>query len=118
MQATNKSAQNDVLETTQLRQLEIASFAEATTLILLLLIAVPLKHFSGWNFGVKVMGPVHGLAFLAYIWFAIQTVSGGDWTKRDIVRLMVVAFIPFGGFYNLRFLSQKVTTLQEQSSKP
>jgi integral membrane protein len=118
MQVTDKPAPDDVVEIIQLRQLEIASFAEATTLILLMLIAVPLKHFAGWNLGVKVMGPVHGLAFLAYIWFAIQTVTGGDWTRREIARLMLVAFIPFGGFYNLRFLSKKVTTLQELSSKP
>jgi integral membrane protein len=113
MQVTDKPAPDDVVEIIQLRQLEIASFAEATTLILLMLIAVPLKHFAGWNLGVKVMGPVHGLAFLAYIWFVVQTV-----TRREIARLMVVAFIPFGGFYNLRFLSKKVTTLQELSSKP
>src|SRR5262245_39185516 len=54
------------IELSQLRRLEIASVAEATTLLLLLGLAVPLKHLGGWSMGVHVAGPVHGLAFLAY----------------------------------------------------
>ncbi len=33
------------------------------TLIGLLLVAVPLKHFFGWPLGVRILGPLHGLAF-------------------------------------------------------
>lgn len=39
------------IELSQLRRLEIASFAEAMTLLLLLGIAVPLKHLGGWDTG-------------------------------------------------------------------
>ena len=57
------------------------------------------------------MGPVHGLAFLAYIWTVIETVSGGGWNRREIARLAVVALVPFGGFTNGAFLRRKAASL-------
>ncbi len=95
------------LEFDQLRRLEIASMVEATTLLVLVCVAVPLKHLAHWPLGVKVMGPLHGLAFAAYVWTVIETVSGGGWKRRDAARLFLVAFLPFGGFANLPFLRRQ-----------
>ena len=95
------------LERAQLRRLRLVSLGEATTLILLVGIAVPLKHLAGQPLGVRVMGPVHGLMFLAYLWTAVQTVSGGGWNGRDIARLLIGALVPFGGFLNMRLLRRK-----------
>ena len=100
------------IERAQLRRLELASFAEATTLVLLVCFAVPLKHFAEYPMAVTVMGPVHGLAFLAYIWTAAQTVAGGGWSAAETARLLLGAFLPFGGFLNLPFLARKVAHLQ------
>lgn len=72
---------------TLIRRLRFASFVEASTLLALLLVAVPLKHVLG---------------------YAIATVSGGgDWTRRELARLIVAAFIPFGGFANAGLLRRK-----------
>ena len=95
------------LERAQLRRLRLASLGEATTLILLVGVAVPLKHLAGQPLGVRVMGPVHGLVFLAYLWTAVQTVSGGGWSGRDIARLLVGGLVPFGGFLNMPLLRRK-----------
>ena len=91
----------------QLCELEIASLLEASTLVVLVCIAVPLKHLLGVAAAVKVMGPVHGLAFIFYIWKVIQTVSAGDWQGRDIARVVGVAFVPFAGFLNLPWLRRQ-----------
>ncbi len=103
-------------ELQQLRRLEIVSAAEAGTLILLVLVAVPLKHLAGWEPGVRIMGPVHGMAFLAYAWTLIQTVSGGSgaWSRREIARLVIAAFVPFGAIANLRLLDRKRADLRAQ----
>lgn len=100
------------IELTQLRWLEVASFAEGTTLLLLAGVAVPLKHLAGMASAVQVMGPIHGLVFLAYIWVAVQTVSGGGWSAADTTRLFVGAFVPLGGFVNLPWLARKVSQLR------
>lgn len=96
------------LERAQLRRLRLASLGEGTTLILLVGVAVPLKHLAGQPLGVRIMGPVHGLMFLAYLWTAVQTVSGGGWSGRDIVRLLIGALVPFGGFLNMTLLRRKM----------
>lgn len=36
---------------------------ECTTLLALVLTAVPLKHLAGGSLGLQVTGPVHGIAF-------------------------------------------------------
>lgn len=106
------SSVNIEKELSQLRRMRLASVIEATTLILLLCIAVPLKHLNGFPMAVSVMGPIHGIAFVYYAWAFIQTVAGGDYDRFEVVRMVVSAFIPFGGFLNDRALARRQATLQ------
>ncbi len=103
---------SDDYESTQLRWLGMLSVLEATTLVLLVAVAVPLKHIAGWNVAVHVMGPVHGLAFLGYRWAAIQAIAEGGWSRSEAVRLFAVAFIPFAGFANARLIARKSAALR------
>ena len=108
----NADGESRRIELAQVRRLEIMSAAEATTLILLVCVAVPLKHLAGFPMGVRVMGPVHGLAFLGYVWMAVQTSAGGGWSAAETIRLLVAAFVPFGGFLNLPLLARKAAALR------
>jgi integral membrane protein len=83
----------------QIRRLELVLMLEAATLIAPIAVAVPLKHLAGWPLPVQLMGPVHGLAFLFYIWTVLQTAAGGSWWSIEITRLVFVAFIPFCGLF-------------------
>jgi hypothetical protein len=56
------------------------------------------------------VGPIHGLAFLAFLWLAIETAAGGECSKREAARLVLMAFIPFGGFASFVFLRRKVVS--------
>ena len=89
------------------RRLRAASLVEGSTLLALVFVAVPLKHLGGWSAAVAVLGPVHGLAFLFYALSVIEAVAGGGWTRREAARLLVTAFVPFGGFANLPLLRRK-----------
>jgi integral membrane protein len=84
----------------QLGRMRIASILEASTLAILVFIAVPLKHALGIPQAVSVMGPVHGLAFLIYIWMLIQSHFQFGWSGREWVRMVLCAFIPLAGFVN------------------
>jgi integral membrane protein len=96
-------------QSSQLRTLRIASALEACSLVVLLFIAVPLKHLGGWPQATSFMGPLHGLTFLFYLYMVVETVSAGDWTWRETARLILVAFIPFGGFTNLAWLKRRAS---------
>jgi integral membrane protein len=95
----------------QLRRMRVVSLIEGSTLLLLLLVAVPLKHIAGLPIATRIMGPVHGLAFLTYGWMLIRTVSGGGWSRADIARLSIAALIPFGAFINERALARRQVML-------
>jgi integral membrane protein len=93
----------------QLRQLEIASLAEAVTLAVLVLVAVPLKHLGGWDLGVRLVGPVHGFAFVAYLWNVWQAGTVARWRGAELARLAVCALIPLGGFLNWPWLVRQTS---------
>src|SRR5687768_1234366 len=99
---------SDPLEQQQLHKLNLASILESVSLLVLLFFAVPLKHLAGLPQVVSIIGPIHGLTFLFYLWTVIETVSGDTWTRAEISRLVLVAFIPFGGFANLGWLQRRM----------
>jgi integral membrane protein len=76
-----------------------------------LLVAVPLKHAFGYALATRIMGPIHGAAFIAYAWSVVATVSAGGWSRAEIARLIFAAFVPFGGFINVRMLRRRQAEL-------
>lgn len=72
--------------------------AEATTLLLLVGVAVPLKHFSGWPLAVRILGPIHGFAFVAYLWLILQSLGAGLLSRSVAARLTLCALIPLAGY--------------------
>ncbi len=98
-------------ELSQLRKMRAVSLLEGTTLLLLLGVAVPLKHLAGIPVATSIMGPIHGIAFILYVWMLIQTVSMGRWTLAAAARMVLAAFIPFGAFVNERALARRQALL-------
>ncbi|MFC3227505.1 DUF3817 domain-containing protein [Marinibaculum pumilum] len=88
-----------------LRPLRLAAVAEAITLLVLIGIAVPLKHLAGLP--AAVMGPVHGTAFLAFLWLLARSCAAGELPWRASGRLLLGAMLPFGGLVNERWLSRR-----------
>ena len=89
------------------------SLVEATTLVVLIGVAAPMKHLAHLDIAVSIMGPIHGLAFMVYLWTVVQTIVGGGWRPVDVARLFLVAFIPFAGFANLRFLRARAAAIAQ-----
>lgn len=79
-----------------LHTLRLASLAEASTLLLLVLVAVPLKRLAGWPLGVSVMGPLHGAAFLIYAAMVLRHLTDRRIAHREAAQLLLAAFVPFG----------------------
>ena len=81
-----------------LRILRIASLAEGATLLLLLLVAVPLKRMADLPMAVSIVGPLHGAAFLIYSSLVLQALFTRLISASEAARLMVAAFLPFGAW--------------------
>jgi len=91
----------------RMRALRWLCWLEATTLLVLVLIAVPLKHLSDWPLGVSVMGPLHGLVFIAFGWAVISRWAAEEISRRMAIKLVLAATLPLGGFYSAWLLTRQ-----------
>ncbi|EBA10716.1 hypothetical protein RCCS2_02950 [Roseobacter sp. CCS2] len=81
-----------------------AAIFEAWTLILLFGVAMPLKYWAGIAQATSVMGPIHGLMFMVFVWFVIRSWAEGIIDIFGTLRLLIGASIPGAGFINERWL--------------
>jgi len=85
--------------------LRAVALAEGTAFLLLLLVAVPLKHLAGIDAPVLILGPLHGIAFLSYVWLIARLAVEQAWSPGRAIRLAAAGLLPLGAFVALRSLS-------------
>ncbi|MFC4699057.1 DUF3817 domain-containing protein [Glaciecola siphonariae] len=90
------------------KTLRVATLFEAITLVVLVCAAVPIKYLLDYALLTKVMGPVHGIAFIFFNYIVLRTWSEGLLKGEHATRLMIGAMIPFGGFVNERWLKREL----------
>jgi integral membrane protein len=81
------------------KALRYVSIAEAVSYILLLAVAVPLKYGAGHPQFVQVMGPIHGVLFLAYVALVYFVREPLGWDRRRTIQVLIASVIPFAPFY-------------------
>jgi integral membrane protein len=81
-----------------IRNLRIASVAEATS-YLLLLVATIVKQTGGTETGVSVLGPVHGVLYLTFATLVLVNRPALEWDWARTVIALVVGSLPLGGFW-------------------
>jgi integral membrane protein len=80
-----------------LRNFRYVALAEATT-FLALLVASYVKNTGGSETGVQILGPIHGLLFIAYVVIALNLRREAGWTNQQTFWILVGAVLPFGGY--------------------
>ncbi|WP_422005079.1 DUF3817 domain-containing protein [Pyruvatibacter mobilis] len=80
---------------------------EGISLALLTLVAVPIKYWGGYQKPVEFIGPLHGMAFLVFLYFLIRAIAADEVGLKEATRLFLGAFIPLGGIVNERWLRQR-----------
>lgn len=88
-----------------LRNFRHVALLEATSFLLLLL-ASYVKHFHDQAIGVQVLGPIHGLLFVAYVVIALSIRDDYGWSGRTTLLILLGAVLPFGGYFVDRWLER------------
>ena len=101
------SRKDELEDRKQILRMRNVCLVEGCTLVLLVFVAVPLKHLADFPGVTKAMGPIHGIAFLTYIWMLIQMVSAGGWSRGETIKLFIAAVVPFGAFFSARTLTRR-----------
>ena len=88
------------------RNFRITALAEATT-FLALLVATYVKYAEDQPAGVQILGPVHGLLFIAYVVLALNLATREGWSLRTTALVLAGAVVPFGGYVVDRWLVRR-----------
>lgn len=78
-------------------RLRLVAFIEATTLLVMLAAMAGRKLFDGPDISA-VIGPIHGLAFLAYVVMVLFARHDNRWGPWRTLGLLLASVVPFGGF--------------------
>lgn len=82
----------------ELKRLHLFALAEGTSFLLLLFVAVPLKHIGGEDALVRALGPVHGALFVLYVISVFMVRPLLKWRLPRVLVALAAAVLPFGTF--------------------
>lgn len=88
------------------RIFRIIAVAEATSFVALLL-ATYIKYAQDQPGGVELLGPLHGLLFIAYVALAMYLAPRAGWGARTTILVVAGAVVPFGGYAVDRWLARR-----------
>jgi integral membrane protein len=98
----------------QLGRLRVISYLEGVSLLLLVGVGVPLKHFGSDPTMVKLIGPVHGILFLLFIISALGVGVEQNWKFKETTwKVLIACIIPFGTFYIDRHILKQAAERKE-----
>ncbi len=73
------------------------ALSEATS-FLALLAATVVKHSGSGETGVQILGPIHGLLFLAYVFMVFALRKPERWSPKASAWILAGSVLPFGGY--------------------
>jgi integral membrane protein len=71
---------------------------EGVSFLILLGIAMPLKHFADLPEAVRIVGWLHGLLFIGFVVALILARDAMRWSFRWTGLVLLAALLPFGPF--------------------
>lgn len=79
------------------RQFAWLAIAEAAS-FMLLLVAMVFKHGFDMPGGVSIIGPKHGVLFIAYIAAALMARAQAGWSWSQTAKIILAGIVPIAGF--------------------
>jgi len=87
------------LLTTKIGRFKLIASLEGFSFLILVGIAVPMKHIWSQPWLVQNLGMIHGIIFLLYLLNIIQNKIELSWSTGKTLLAIVLSIIPFGTFY-------------------
>jgi integral membrane protein len=81
-----------------IEQLRRVGKIEGVSFLVLLGIAMPLKYFAGLPLAVKLVGWVHGVLFIWFMFTLWRAKSRAGLSLGELLPVFIAALLPFGPF--------------------
>jgi integral membrane protein len=91
-----------------LGRFRVSAYLVGVGLLILVLVAMPLKYLAHDDTVIGIHGPIHGLLYMAYVWFTIDLGTKAGWPLRRIVGVLLAGTVPFLSFVVERRVSRQV----------
>lgn len=88
-----------------LTRYRVMAYLTGVMLLLLVLVAMPVKYLAHSDTLVAIVGPVHGFLYIVYVLFALDLAVKGKWSPLRTVLVVVAGTIPFASFVAERRIS-------------
>ena len=92
---------------------KMVAFWEGVSYLVLLGIAMPLKHLAGMPLAVKIVGLLHGFLFIAYVVLLALAANYGKWSPGKVATGFVASLLPLGPMWFDRKLDQEAAAATE-----
>lgn len=89
-----------------LRRYQIMAWIVGAGLLVLVLVAMPLKYLGDNDTVVGVVGPIHGFLYMAYVVLTFDLARRAKWSFVRMVLVMLAGTIPFFSFWAERKVSR------------
>lgn len=90
-----------------LTRYRVMAYIVGVGLLVLVLIAMPLKYLAESDTLVAIVGPVHGFLFIAYLAAAFDLSQRAKWPFGRMLLVMLAGTIPFLSFWAERKITRE-----------
>jgi integral membrane protein len=89
------------------REMRTVGIWEGISFLLLLFVAMPLKYFAGFPKAVSVVGMLHGVLVVAFIYTIINAITSSGLTVKKGIVAFLASLLPFGTFFLDKLVFEK-----------
>ena len=86
----------------------VMAYVVGVWLLVLVLVAMPLKYLADRPTLVEIVGPVHGFLYMVYLVAAVNLAFRSRWSPVKTVLVMLAGTIPF-----VSFVAERKVTAEE-----
>lgn len=101
-----------------LARYRVIAWTVGVLLLLLTLVAMPLKYFAHNDIGVLIVAPVHGWLYVAYLIATADLARRVQWRVKRVVAVALSGTIPFVSFMMERQVRQWVQLQARGGEEP
>lgn len=86
----------------------VLAYVVGLGLLILVLVAMPLKYLAESETVIRVVGPLHGFLYMVYLVATVNLAFKARWTPVRMVLVMLAGTIPFVSFVAERRVTEEL----------
>ena len=101
-----------------LLRFRVMAYVVGCVLVVLMLVAMPLKYLAGEPRLVELVSPVHGFLYVVYLVTAVALARRARWTVWRTLGVMLAGTVPFVSFLVERRVTRDLTASRGEVAAP